>query len=219
MDKQMRKLIIIVLVVIAVIGAGYLGYQSYIKSKRGTLVIESVPNDMALTLGGKRITANGTITVTPGKYTLEGKRSGFTSSKRDITIKAKETQKLFMYLVANGPEGEQWLKDHPNEALKLETIGGQEHKAVVEKAIEENDFIRRLPFIGPGFLFRIDYGGAEADNKFPEQPTIYIQAADSEGHDAALTWMRSHGYDPDKMNIVLQTKDLRADGDTGGNAN
>lgn len=206
MNQQMRKLITITAVIVGVIGLGYFGFQAYINSKRGTVIFESVPTDLKLTLNGKGISANGKRTITPGTYTLEGRRSGFETRKAELVVERGKTQNYFFYLTANGPEGEQWLKDNPKEAVKLESVGGQQHKEVVEKALEQNNFISRLPYIGPGFLFKIDYGGPEPGNKFPDQPTIFIQGETEENQQSAIEWMRNRGYDPDKMNIVFQLK-------------
>lgn len=207
MRPEIRKLLIILAAILVPIGVAYFAYQQYINNTRGTIVVESVPTDLTLTLSGKRIAANGKQTITPGKYTLEGKRAGFETTKQEITVKAKQSQNVFMYMAANGAEGDQWLRDHPDEAIKLETIGGREHKEAVEEAIDQNEFIRQLPYLGPGLAWRIDYGGAAPDNKFPEQPTIYISARDEEARADALQWMRTNGWDPDGMNIVFKPKD------------
>lgn len=209
MDKGLRKLIIIGLVVIAVIGLGYLTYQSILSSRRGTVVMDSIPQDLKLTLNGKRIASTGKLTITPGTYTLEAERSGFASDKKEITVEKKTTQTIQMYLLPNSPEGEEWVKNHPQEAYKLEGLVGAKLEKATQQAIVKNNLITELPYIGPGFFFRIDYGPPQPGSKYPDQPNIYITGETAEKRDMALVWMRSHGYNPDTMNIVMQEKPVQ----------
>lgn len=206
MNKAQKKLLIIGGIIIAVLGLAYLTYQNILSSQRGTIVVESIPEDLKLTLNGKRISSSGKQTITPGNYTLEGERSGFANTKIEITVEKKSNQPVRMYLLPNSPEGEEWVKNHPKEAAKLEGVVGQRLEKATQQAIAKNEFITELPYIGPGFFFRIDYGPPNANSKFPDQPNIYITGETAEKRDMALTWMRSHGYNPDTMNIIMQQK-------------
>lgn len=177
-----------------------------VRNNSEKITVDPVPKNLKLTLNGKEISNKGAA-VQPGTYTLEGSLSGFTTKKFTVTVKANEKKNVKMYLDPATQQAEQSIAKDQEQALKLEAEAGREHIKAVEKAVTDNPFIKELPYIGPGFSYRIDYGAPQDgnDKKFPGQPVIYIRANNSADHQSALTWMRNTGYNPDNMNIELIT--------------
>ncbi len=173
---------------------------------REQIVVDSVPKDLTLKMDGKKVKSVGAIGVQPGTYTFEGSRTGFATKKVTVTVKAGETKNVTMFLNPNSKTGEDWLSDEKNtdQIVKREAEKGREHNEAAQKAIQSNGLITELPYIGPGFSWRIDYGAALPDAKFPDQPTIYVSGKTQADRESALTWLRSGGYNPDNMNIVQQ---------------
>ncbi len=205
MDPKGRKLILIVIASIILIGLIYFIVSAMLHS-RERIVVDSVPQDLTLKMDGKKVKSVGAIGVQPGTYTLEGSRTGFATKKVTVTVKAGETKNVTMYLDPNSKAGEDWLGDEKNlnQIVKREGEKGREHDEAVDKAIRSNGLIKELPYIGPGYSWRIDYGPALADAKFPDQPTIYISGKTQDDRESALIWLRSGGYHPENMNIVQQ---------------
>lgn len=204
-SRQRTKVILIVTACVILIGL-IIFIVSAMLGGREKITIDSVPNDLKLTMDGKKVKSVGTIGVQPGTYTFEGSRTGFKTKKITVTIKKGETKNVNMYLDPDSVAGEEWLSDEKNteQIVKREAEKGREHEEATQKAIKSNHLITELPYIGPGYSWRIDYGPALPDAKFPDQPTIYIGGKTQSDRDSALAWLRSGGYNPDNMNIVQQ---------------
>jgi len=203
--KQLRKLLIIVVIVGVVLYGGYLGIVLWQHKTHGILKIVSVPNDATVLLDSKHVTANGTVLVKAGDHTLTSSRAGFQNTKNQFTIKNGQTINLYLYPKPTSDVGEKWLEQNPDLAHQREGVGGQEHAATVNNAIQQNSFITQLPYIGAGYEYRIDYGDSNPNNKYPDQPTIIITGATQAAQDDAITWMRNNNYNPDTMNIKFVT--------------
>jgi len=203
--KQLRKLIIIVVIAGVLLYGGYLGVIAFLHSTHGILKISSIPDDATVLLDGKRVTANGTVLTKAGSHTLTSSRAGFQDTTNKFTIKNGQTISIQLYPKSTSDVGEKWLLAHPDKAILREGVGGQEHAATVNNAIQQNSFITQLPYIGAGYEYRIDYGDSNPNNKYPDQPTIIITGATQQAQDDAITWMRNNNYNPDTMNIKFVT--------------
>jgi hypothetical protein len=105
-------------------------------------------------------------------------------------------------LTPSNEEGAEWLKTHPKEALKRESIGGTSYNSDSEQALKKTPLISSLPFIDQ--LYRVDYG---LSKKTPDDPTataIYIKYYTEEGKTQALDWIRFKGYNPSSLEIIYQ---------------
>src|SRR5687767_5580533 len=204
-SKKRAKVILIVTACLILIGLIYFIVAAMLNA-RERIVVDSVPKDLTLKMDGKKVKSVGAIGVQPGTYTLEGSRTGFATKKVTVTVKEGETKNVSMFLDPNSATGDDWLSDEKNtdQIVKREAKKGQEHDEATQKAIKSNALITELPYIGPGYSWRIDYGAALPGAKFPDQPTIYISGKTQDDRESALIWLRSGGYNPDNMNIVQQ---------------
>jgi hypothetical protein len=72
-----------------------------------------------------------------------------------------------------------------------------------DQSIEANKLVQLLPFIGPGFEYRIDYTvdySAQADT-----PVIEITGATPQAQQDALSWIKNQGYDTSGLKITYNT--------------
>jgi hypothetical protein len=205
-DRSIRKIIITTIVIVVMLILGMATYRYYMSKTKGTVTIDVSPRDLTLTLNGEKTSTRGSRTLTPGTYKLEASRTGFTNKKAEFTIAAGEKRHFNFYLIPSSQEGIDHLKENPADEAKFEGQATKDADKKTEKAIDGNALISELPYYGPGLYFRIGYGAAAVGSKYPDQPTIFIQAETEEHRQDALTWIRSHGYDPDKMNITFTNK-------------
>ncbi|HEX8762206.1 MAG TPA: hypothetical protein VF733_00410 [Candidatus Saccharimonadales bacterium] len=203
MESTKRRTILIAIAALFFIGLVLVIFLM-VRNNREKIVVDSIPKTLKLTLNGKEISNKG-ATVQPGTYTLEGSSTGFRTEKVTVTVKVKETKKVNMYLKPVTRQAQDSIAKDEDQALKLEAEGGREFNESVNKATNQNPFIKELPYIGPGFSWRIDYGAPDGlnDKKYPGEPVIFIRSKTTADQESALTWMRNSGYDPDKMNLVL----------------
>jgi len=104
-------------------------------------------------------------------------------------------------LVPNSQEGYSWLLNHPDEQAERQTLGGSAFSQSVQQSLHQNPIISKLPFVGPGNEYRIDYGTAPRKSSSTDV-AIYITYYVPVGKQDALNWIEQQGYDPSKMNIV-----------------
>jgi len=207
MNARKRNLAVIGIIIVLI--ASFIAFAIYQKLQapsRGTVTTSAIPEDLTLTLDGKKIDATGKLTVTAGKHTLLAKRSGFVDIKNEFEIKAKETKHYDFYLQPANQEGYDWLAAHPDKALLNEKLGGETFHKEAQKAYDANPLIAQLPYIGPGIKWRIDYGGPDSTSKFPDAPVIIIQGEGETAKSHALAWIINQGYDPNTMNITYTNK-------------
>ncbi len=207
MDAKKRNLVVIGIIIV-LLGSfiGFAVYQKLQQPSRGTITTRAIPEDLTLTLDGKKIDAAGKLTVSTGKHTLLAKRSGFADVKTEFEIKAKELKHYDFYLQPSTQEGYDWLAAHPDKALLNEKLGGETFKKSSEEAYNANPLIAQLPYIGAGIEWRIDYGAPDPASKFPTSPVIIIQGEGEAAKSHALAWIINQGYDPNTMNITYTNK-------------
>jgi PEGA domain len=169
-----------------------------------TLVVSSVPDDLRLTLDGKVIAQNGETTIREGKHTLTASRSGFEAKAETFSVREGETARFAFYLSANGPEGRQWYREHPDAEREKEGEGSRRFDETSRENTENYPMVRQLPYIGPSF--RIDYGVSKAHPRDASKVGIYVKEFSPGGRVKALDWMRQNGYDPAHYEIIYVTE-------------
>ncbi len=181
----------------------FFGVRSTIanRGKTAILNIEVVPNGSSITINGKGTRA-GKVPVKPGDYNVIVSHFGFITEKRQVGTTAKKTSYVGVSLVPNSSATNDWYRSHPADAKKAEAISSHNFDAASAE-LANNPLVRRLPYIGAGFEFRVDYGAARNPDK-PGQPIIYIQAGSVSARSDSLRWIRSYGYDPAMMDIVFK---------------
>jgi hypothetical protein len=190
----------VALAVLVVVLGGYLLFRGGPESK---LTVRSIPSDLTLTLDGRPINANGEVKVKEGQHTLTGQREGFQSYTQTIRAVDGNPLTVKMYLYSNGPAGRAWEKDHPDQVLEAEAEAGRQYDETNKRLNQKYPMLQELPYIGPGF--KVDYGVSKVDPDNPEQIGIYIKIFSAEGKTKALEWMRGHGYDPAKYEVIYTT--------------
>ncbi len=207
--EQDQRIIRRLLIVIGLAVILFIGWQVFLLVRHrgmGKLVVQSAPSDLRLVLGSKVVNNNATLYVTPGTYSWTATRAHFGTRNGTITVKkGSGNQPLIVFLEPSDAAGTQYLKDHPEEARKIEGLVGARTEQVSQQAQDAQPLIKQLPFIGPAFEYRIDYGTTPANAKYKNQPGIYIGADSDQGKQDALDWIKAQGFDPNRMNIVYQT--------------
>ena len=198
-QNNTRFLIVILsLIVVGIIGVS--AFTGYSHSKMGRITTDIEPYDAVVKLDGKTISANKTMYVSVGIHQLTAERNGFTAGNIALTSMPGKSQTMSLYLNASNSVGTQWLRDHPQDALKYEGRSGALYDTQVQKIAQVNPLIKVLPYLAPGMEFRIDYG---IDPTNANKIVIYIQAGNEQAKSDSLTWLTSRGYQPAKLNIVF----------------
>jgi len=201
-QKAIRNLLVVGLVLIGAIIVGFAGYQGYMGLTRGKITTEIEPYDATVKIDGKLIKVNKKIYVTPGQHTITAHRADFTDQSQQFTSTKGKATKITIYLNAANDNGLQWIKDHPDVQQMYEGHSSAQYDAQTQKNNEAEPFVQLLPYIAPGFEFRIDYGSPDAGQS---KPVIYVQADTQQAKDDALEWIRNQGYDPSTLNIQYTT--------------
>ena len=191
----------VVVVILVVVIGGYLVFRGGSQSK---LTIQSIPNDLTLTLDGRQIVANGEVKVKSGEHTLTASRDGFQSYTQTLTAKGGDPLTVKMFLYSNGPAGRTWVQNNPEQALEAEAEAGRRFDEIQKRLQAKYPVMRELPYIGPGF--KATYQASKSDPDNPEAISLKIQLFSPEGKVKALQWIEGHGYDPDTLDIIYTTK-------------
>jgi len=203
MDEKQKKYlrIGIIAAVLAVVTAATV---TFILNSRmasmGKLTTIVVPDDALMTINGKSAAINKKIGVTPGEYTVKVKRSGFKEQEQKLSIKKTDNKELRFFLEPSTPEGFNWLTNHPEQAMKAESLSSKEFDEQSKRITEKLPLINDLPFIDQ--FYRIDYGVSEKSPDDSDAVAIYIKYWSDQGKQDALDWIRFKGYDPNKLEII-----------------
>ncbi|MFZ2513428.1 MAG: hypothetical protein WAW63_03155 [Candidatus Saccharimonadales bacterium] len=194
-----RKKLLLVFVLVFVLVAGIIARNIFLSSKyTATIEVEFTPLSATARVDGKRVRP-GFIRTTPGKHTVSVSKDGFLSEKKTVVAPKGNAVYIGLILDPSSPATAQWYRDHPEDNQIGERISGRNTQVVADKALELEPFIKELPFIGPGFAYQIGVGVADTNGK----PTIVIRAQSNEAIEDAKQWIRSMGYNPDSMKIII----------------
>lgn len=199
LDEDRRPLItgVIALVVVVVLIGGFLLLRGGPESK---LTVQSIPNDLTLTLDGHQIPANGEVKVKEGSHTLVGERNGFQSYTTTFTANGGDPLSVRMYLYANSAEGRQWTKNNPEQQRELEAEAGRHYDQIQDRLQKKYPIINQLPYIGPGF--EANYTNSKTDPDNPEAISVTIEVFAPDGKTNALKWINGYGWDPATLDII-----------------
>lgn len=170
------------------------------RDKTGTLNVSSIPGDLTLTLDEQQIEANGATKIPAGTHTLVARRTGFGDETRTVEIKGGKTVSLGLVLLATGPEGRAYYKDHPEEGREAEAEAGRRFAEQGAERDKRYPILQQLPHIGAGF--KVDYGHSQADPKDPLKVALYIRVWGADGREQARIWLKENNVDPDTQEII-----------------
>lgn len=193
------KLIVLASLVGLAALAFYLVHASALSS---ALTIQVAPSDSVVVLDGKSI-RQGTLHLKPGSHTVKVSRSGFAGDSRTVITSKHNTKYLGIALLSNSANTADWYLTHQADRKLAEGISSNNFDASSKQQVTDMPFILKLPFLGPGLEFKINYGAPVAGSN--GKPVIYIQADSDAAKQDALTWITHQGFDPSKMYIVYSS--------------
>ncbi|WP_427887543.1 PEGA domain-containing protein [Kribbella sp. GL6] len=202
LEENRRPLMIggvVLVVLIVLIGSIALSRRGGPETK---LNVQSVPNDLTLTLDGHQIPANGEIKVKSGRHTIEGTRRGFQSYSQDITVTG-DTSSYKMYLYANSAEGREWAKSNPEQERQAEAEAGRRFDEMQARLLDKYPVIGYLPYVGDGF--EATRAPSKTDPKNPEAISLAIEVYGPQGRTKAMQWIQGYGWDPATLDIIWTT--------------
>ena len=167
--------------------------------KAANVSLDYAPDGAKVVLDTGKVVRSGKFYVQPGRHTLKATLNGFTTATKVFTATASTVQNVTLLLNPDSPEGYDYLKNHPDEELHRERLGGQNFTALGEQVTQRLPLVKELPFIDQ--LYRIDYGPSKLRPNDPSAVTIYITYSSDQGKQQALQWLTFKGYDPAKLEI------------------
>ncbi len=195
MDNKKKIYIIVSLIFILIFMLVFVLHSRSLSVKVKLVIAPSVAR---LTINNK-VVSPGTIRVKPGTYTVIGTMNGFALSSKTVTVKKGDSIQVGLALSSNSASTSNWYSAHPGDESIAEGISGYNNDVLYQQSSENAPIIKILPFTGPDFAYRIDYGTPAGANA--NKPIIYITAPDSSGQQEAQAWMKSQGYDTSKLDI------------------
>lgn len=164
------------------------------------LEILVAPEDSLIKLDGKE-TKTGIQSLTQGAHQISAYRSGFISQNK--TIKLAEKQHMFVGIILqpNSPRTANWYKTHPGDSNISQTINNRSFDQTATQAEQLNSLLKKLPHIGSGLNYRIDYG-VPTKQLTNGSTGIYIRYRTESDKQAALQWIREQGSNPNSLDVV-----------------
>ena len=158
--------------------------------------IELIPNDSSLYIDGKK-SNSGDNYLKPGKHKFVAKKIGFTDNEVVLQVNDEDLE-IGLIPDPKSDEAIAWLSKNPEIQLKREAIGAR-MSSLLGGYIEDNTpIINELPYTDVEGPFTIDYG-TTPDRLYGS----FIEITDSTplGREAAISWIKSLGYDPTNIDI------------------
>jgi hypothetical protein len=162
-----------------------------------TINITVTPSVATITLNGQHA-SNGKNKVKPGNYTVTASYKGFTTVSKQVSAQKGQTATVGIILESNSPLTASWYQSHSKDQTTAEVIAGRDFDTKAAQQAKSQPIINLLPYIGPGFEYRIDYGLKPSDSS---NPVIYIQTDSDQGKQDALDWIKNQGFNPSTLNI------------------
>lgn len=170
---------------------------------RTALDIKSIiPDDINVTVDGKKVKSNANVGVNPGKHTVEAKREGFVDKKIEVDLKKNEVRKIDLSLLPKNAVGYTWLQENKNAVRDLEAKTGQAYDDAAQQGVKANPLIQYLPMLRRDW--RIDYGASQKEPTNPKAVSIIITYVTEGSKQNALTWIRDQGFDPKDYEIIYK---------------
>lgn len=203
MNKKIIS-ILISLIVVAVLGMGvFWVIQS--RQRTASVTIEVVPTGSTITINSKK-TRQGLQKIKPQTVTVTAEKDGFETYSQTFVLNKGSKGYFGIALTPNSPSTENWYREHPEDQQLAESISSQETDRTATALDYSAPIVKALPFIGPGFQFKIDYGTLNPDGSM-DRPVIFIRAISPEGREAALDWIRNRGFDVSDYKIIFNPED------------
>lgn len=201
-QPKFRRNVFLVVVVLIIGAVLMIIYLIHYQSLTGTLNIAVSPGDSKITInsGHGKVGINK---VKPGGYSVKFSRSGFNTVTKNVVVQKDQIIYVNSVLSPSTPATANWYATHPKDESLAEGISSTNTDQLSQKSVVNNSLITLLPFVGPDFEYRIDYGQAPGANN--NLPVIYITGATPQDQQAGLAWIKSQGFNPATMNIQYVT--------------
>lgn len=196
-----KKLLIILLILAGATGAAIVMRQQNLSA---TLEIEVAPTDSTITLDGKRV-REGVAKIKPGEHTLVFSRDGFETQTKVLQVSDGKQEYIGVILQSNSPRTANWYESNPKDAKKAEGIASRAFDARSQAKTQSMPILKELPWIDR--LYRVDYGGSQADPADPAKIALYITYYSDEGRAQALEWLKFKGHTPENTEMVFTKTD------------
>jgi len=197
--RQVKLLLIFLVLIICVAGISALLFlDNSNTSGNAKLDILVAPSGSQLKLDGKNI-KSGIRSVAAGEHTVSVSKGGFAGQEEKIEAIKDQSVFVGIILKSNSPQTANWYKS--NDINLVQSINNQLYDQSSKKVVKSNPLATKLPYIGPGLNYRIDYGASTSGSK-TNQVGIYIRYRTDQDKQAALDWIKSQGVDPSSLDIV-----------------
>ncbi len=199
------SILVIPVIVVVVVASIVLDRRN---SQLAHLDILVAPASSMIKVDGRAVKA-GTYNVKAGSHVVAVSRAGFTNQTKSLSVNAKQTQFVGIILQSNSDSTKNWYQNHPSDNNLAQSINNRSFDQAGENALTNNPLLAKLPYLGPGLHFRVDFGVPSADSK-TNYPSIYIRYDSDAAKSAALTWIKNQGSDPNSMDIVYMSVPLNS---------
>ena len=206
--KQLLIGVVIVLVGIVAVSI-YFIIMNVINS--ATINITVAPSIAEVMIDGVKYGANGSHKMAPGEYEIVVSAEGFKTETETIEVGANETANILLYL--NPEEGNDWYKEHPEDALIMGEVDNAETLKVLDKLIAENPILSQLPhevdYFTDNYSNRVKYTITYELWKNIEGFDIIIRDYTGGNEKKAKKWLEQQGLDLETVKIRYE--DLTGD--------
>lgn len=213
MDKRIRLLVIIVIILVGGLIAWNIGLSV---TRRGLdkITIDAIPDDSSVTMDGQPI-HEGDIYVKPGTHTLVASRKYFDTVTQKInTADYKNGDTIYLLPLPNSPEAMNWLNSHPAVQAARESAAGAVANQLQKRQLAKWPIIAKLPAYNSHY--RIDYSVEGDDISF--QVTLYPiinGPADFDNYKAqynqykseAVKFLKDNKIDPAQYDVTFTPSD------------
>ena len=193
-----KRTVIIVTIIVTTVLLGVLGFLTiqHIK-KTATITIEYAPVSATAFINNKKASKDNK--VEPGTYEVVIKKDGFRTNTQKVTVKNKEIKTVLAVLSPNSDSTKDWYSNNEEDQNMAQYIF--DSKAAEDAAAAASSFkiSSILPYIGPKYSYRIDYG---VSKKKKSKQAVYISYYTDSGKKAAQDYIVSKGYKLEDYEII-----------------
>lgn len=185
-----KKLILLtILILVSFIG---LAINNSIKNRtyNATLTIEVAPTGSKIQINDKKGKV-GKNKLKPGKYTVTASKEGFEKVSKTVELSKNSQDYVGIVLESNSESTKNWYENNPKDQRLAESVSSSQFDRNSEK-ISNDPIISKLPFIGPGLSWRIDYKNTNEDGKV----VLNISYFDDQDKADAIEWIKNEGLNP-----------------------
>ncbi len=174
---------------------------AFSKRSSATITVAIAPQSATITINGKK-GHSGMNNVSPGPVTVTAVHPGFATLSRTVIVQKGTDGYVGLVLTSNSAATNNWYETHPADLQASSVISSKQSDINASQSVKNTPIIQILPYIGPGFEWRVDYG-VNPSEKAAQTPAIYINALTPRGRSDALFWIKSRGYDLATMKIIF----------------